>query len=74
MHDDARVGHVQLSIMPVDPTGAMKKVLIGLTQQIEEIDHGHIFVENTLKKENNHITEKRYILHNSGACKKHNEK
>ena len=49
MHDDARVGHVQLSIMPVDPTGAMKKVLIGLTQQIEEIDHGHIFVETTLK-------------------------
>ena len=49
LNDDAGVRHVQLRIVPVDPTGAMDEILIGFKQQIKEIDHRHILVQNTLE-------------------------
>ena len=71
LNDDARIGHVDLGITSVDPTSPLDELLVSLAQQIEEVDPGHVFIQNTLKTKSVHasIHNQRQKNHPEGQIK-----
>ena len=50
MNYDTRIRNVDWGVDPVDPTRTLHKIKVRFSQQVKEVESGHVLGENRLKK------------------------
>ena len=50
LHGDTWIWHMKRCIGPIHPTSPLNELLVGLSQQVEEVNHWHVLLKYHLQR------------------------